>query len=265
MSVHPGRPSVLCVGGSDPIGAAGLQADLRHLAVLGVHGAAVPTSLTVQTVDGFVRQEPTSPAIFRESLEAVFASLPIDVVLIGMLATEAHLRTLLVVLHNFLGRIVVDPVFHASAGAPLLDGGGRALVGEALLVRAHVVLPNVAELAALAGVDPPDDEASRAALAEELVAQGAELVLAKGGHADGPEVVDLLATPAGVERLTSPRAPGRFRGTGGALAAACAAELAHGKSPLEAVRSAHARVAAAIRRAAAVPTPFLHLDEPRAR
>jgi hydroxymethylpyrimidine/phosphomethylpyrimidine kinase len=264
MTVSPGRPTVLCIGGSDPIGAAGIQADLRHLAALGVHGAAAPTALTVQTVDEFRRYEPTSGAVFRESLEAAFESLPVEVVLIGMLATEAHLRTLLVVLHNFEGKIVVDPVFHASAGAALLDGAGRALAAEALLVRAHVVLPNVDELGALAGVAPPTDEAERATLAEELVAQGAELVLAKGGHAAGDHVVDLLATPAGVERLVSPRVPGRFRGTGGALAAAVAAGLACGRDATTAVKAARETVYAALCRAAAVPTPFLHLNEPAA-
>lgn len=260
MKTSPGRPTVLSVGGTDPIGAAGVTADLRHLAASGVHGACVPTALTVQKVGAFVRADPVPQALFRESLEAAFGELPVDVVLIGMLCTEAHLRTLLVVLHNFEGKVVVDPVFEASAGASLLDAAGRGLVAEALTVRAHLVLPNVAELAALVGVPPRDDVEARAELAAELVEQGAEAVYAKGGHGAEGDVVDVFATPSGVERFSGTRRPGKFRGAGGALAAAAAAAIARGADVRTAVVEARARVAAAIERAAARGTPFLHLD-----
>ena len=258
------RPVVLVVGGSDPIGAAGIQADLRHLAACGVHGAAVPTALTVQKIDAVTEIAPVDLGLFRRMLEAVFASARVDVVLVGMLASEAHLRTLLVILHNFTGKIVVDPVFRATAGAPLLDASGRDLVREALIIRAHVVLPNAYELCALAGVPERFDEASRAAAAAELVEQGAELVLAKGGHADGDPVVDLLATPAGIERLSSPRVAGFFRGAGGALAAATAAETALGRDVVAAVKNARERTSRALARAAAAKTPILHFTEAKA-
>jgi hydroxymethylpyrimidine/phosphomethylpyrimidine kinase len=265
-TVSPGRPVVLCIGGSDPIGASGLQADARHLGVYGVHATSAPTALTIQGVRSFEDGVPTDVAFFRRTLEAVFDAVPIDVVLIGMLATVQHVRTLLVWLHNFEGRIVLDPVLAASAGAPLLDEAGRVLVREALVVRADVVLPNAAELGELAGGPVAANEAERADQAVELVSRGAALVLAKGGHAQGPEVVDLLVTPAGTERLAAARVPGRFRGTGGALASACAAEIAWGATPSVAVKRARERVHGALMRAARTSTPFLHLDEapPRA-
>lgn len=256
----PGRPVVLCVGGSDPIGAAGIQADLRHVAACGAHGAAVPTALTVQGVGSFRESAPVDVPFFRRSLETVFSELPIDAVLVGMLATEAHVRTLLIWLHNFEGRIVLDPVFAASAGAPLLDAPGRALVREALVVRADAVLPNVAELAELVDEPPAATEEEREAQAAELVSRGASVVLAKGGHAAGDEVTDVLAVPAGVRRLADARIPGTFRGTGGALAAATAAEIALGAAPVDALLRARARVRAALTEASRRGTPFLRLD-----
>jgi hydroxymethylpyrimidine kinase/phosphomethylpyrimidine kinase len=259
------RPTVLVVGGSDPIGAAGIQADLRHLAACGVHGAAVPTALTVQRTDAVLESVPVDVSLFRRMTEAVFASLDVDVVLTGMLANEAILRTLLVILHEFTGRIVVDPVFRATAGASLLDDGGRDLVREALIVRAHVVLPNAAEACALAGLPERFDDASLTAAANDLIAQGAENVLVKGGHSEGDPVVDLLATPRGIERLTAPRLPGFFRGAGGALAAATAAALAHGAEPVDAIKAAREKTTAALKRASAAGTPFLNFTESTAR
>jgi hydroxymethylpyrimidine kinase/phosphomethylpyrimidine kinase len=255
------RPVVLVIGGSDPIGAAGIQADLRHLTALGAHGAAVPTALTAQSVDSVDYVEPVSTESLRRSFDAIEATFEPGAVVVGMMATEALAREVLLWLHKVHAPVVLDPVFRSSSGTPLLDDAGIGVVRDFLLARAELSLPNVDELAALSGASAADlgVEAARAAALESLIERGAPAVLAKGGHAPGDEVVDLLHDGGEVVRLVSPRLKGRFRGTGGALAVACAVELARGKAVGAAVASARATVQGALARAAAAGSPFLNL------
>ena len=115
------RPVVLVIGGSDPIGAAGIQADLRHLAALGVHGAAVPTALTVQRIDSVDDVEPVNPDFLRKSLDAIESTFEPAAVVVGMLATEPIAREVLLWLHKVHVPVVLDPVFRSGSGTALLD------------------------------------------------------------------------------------------------------------------------------------------------
>jgi hydroxymethylpyrimidine/phosphomethylpyrimidine kinase len=261
MTVPVDRPVVLVIGGSDPIGAAGIQADLRHLAVLGVHGAAVPTALTAQRIDAVDYVEPVSPDSLRRSFDVIEATFEPAAVIVGMLANEPLAREVLLWLHKVHAPVVLDPVFRSGSGTALLDDEGIEVVRGFLLARADLTLPNVDELAILSGAAVGDlaAEAARVRALESLIERGAPAVLAKGGHVAGEEVVDLLHDGNGVTRLVSPRLKGRFRGTGGALAAACAVELARGKAVPAAVDAARAIVQGALARAAAAETPFLNL------
>jgi hydroxymethylpyrimidine kinase/phosphomethylpyrimidine kinase len=261
MTVPVDRPVVLVIGGSDPLGAAGIQADLRHLAVLGVHGAAVPTALTAQRIDAVDWVEPVSTDSIRKSFDAIEATFEPAAVVVGMLATEPIAREVLLWLHKVHAPVVLDPVFRSSSGTPLLDEEGIEVVRDFLLARAELSLPNVDELALLAGAAAEDlaKEPARAHALEVLIERGAPAVLAKGGHAPGDEVVDLLHDGNSITRLVSPRLKGSFRGTGGALAAACAAELARGKDVAAAVAAARALVQGALARAGAAQSPFLQL------
>jgi hydroxymethylpyrimidine/phosphomethylpyrimidine kinase len=258
------RPVVLVIGGSDPIGAAGLQADLRHLAALGVHGAAVPTALTAQRIDAVDAVEPVAPATVRRCLDAIEATFEPSAVVVGMLGTEPVAREVLLWLHKIHTPVVLDPVFRAGAGPALLDDAGIAVVRDFLVARAELTLPNAPELATLAAVAEADlaTEAGRLAAVETLLERGAPAILSKGGHVPGGDVVDLLHDGICVTRLTAPRSHGRLRGTGGALAAACAAFLARGRPLVAAVSEAHATLQGAIARAARAGSPILHLAPP---
>lgn len=258
------RPVVLVIGGSDPIGAAGIQADLRHLGALGVHGAAVPTALTVQRVDAVDHVEPIAPDLVRRSLDAVEATFEPAAVVVGMLATEPIAREVLLWLHKIHVPVVLDPVFRSGSGTPLLDEAGVAVVRDFLVPRAELTLPNLDELARLVGKDAADlaSEPARVAALEELIERGAPAVFSKGGHAPGAEVVDLLHDGNAVTRFTAPRIRAWVRGLGGALAAACAAELARGKPLSEAVSTARSLLEPALSRADAAGSPFLHLTPP---
>jgi len=256
------RPVVLVIGGSDPIGAAGIQADLRHLAALGVHGAAVPTALTVQRIDAVESVHVAPPDVVRKSLEAVEETFEPAAVLLSMLATEPVAREVLLWLHKIHVPVVLDPVFRASSGAPLLDDAGFELVRDFLVPRADLTLPNLDELARLSGVSPEDvlTEEGRGRALEALIERGAPAVLSKGWHLPGADLIDLLHDGVAITRLSGSRVAGRVRGAGGAMAAACAAFLARGFDLGAAAKTAHDRVQAAISRAAAAGSPFLHLQ-----
>ena len=262
MSVSAGRPVVLVIGGSDPAGASGIQADLRHLAALGVHGAAVPTAMTSQTMDGVASVRVVDPDAFRADLDAVRKTLDVSAVVVGMLGDAAIAREAMLWMHAFYGPVILDPVLASSSGASLLDDAGRVLLRDLLVPRALMVCPNLDELAWLSGAGRlAVDDASRIEQAERVLDRGCACVVAKGGHAGGAESVDLLVDDAGVERLVAPRVPGVFRGTGGAFAAAAAAACARGMDARAAARFAHAVVAAALRDASAAGTPMLALKD----
>jgi hydroxymethylpyrimidine/phosphomethylpyrimidine kinase len=144
---------------------------------------------------------------------------------------------------------VVDPVMVAKGGAPLLEAAALDRLRARLLPMATVLTPNLPEAAALTGRSVTTEAEMRAAL-PALLALGARAVLLKGGHLEGAEVVDLLATAEGVEAFRAPRIASRHtHGTGCTLASAVATGLAQGMALREAVLRARAYVTAAIRSA----------------
>jgi hydroxymethylpyrimidine/phosphomethylpyrimidine kinase len=233
-----GPPRVLVVAGLDPSGGAGLVADLEALRAAGARGWAVAAALTFQGSSGARGFEPVSEAALLAQIEALLAgSERPGAVKTGMLASAALAAALAARLAAApLARVplIVDPVLAATSGASLFDAGGVA-PGAALaplLLRARLVTPNLAELAALTGEEVSSDEAAIRA-ARRLPAA----VLVKGGHREGAPV-DLLVERGRVTRFAGRRRPGVARGTGCRLASAIAAFLAQGAPLEEAVRGA---------------------------
>ena len=236
---------VLAVGGSDSGGGAGLQADLRTLAALGVHGTSVVTAVTAQdsTAVHGVWELPTEAVVAQ--LRAVLGDLRPDVVKTGMLANE---RTVRAVAELTLGLpMVVDPVGSASTGQRLLSARGLDALRDHLLPLALVVTPNLAEVEALTGlrVGGADDLLAAAQAVREL---GPRWVLITGGHLPGaPD--DLLYDGTTAHLLPGIRvATGHDHGTGCTLASALAARLAVGDDVPTAARTAKAFVAGALAR-----------------
>lgn len=255
----------LSIAGSDPTGGAGLQMDLQVFRALGVHGAGVPTALTVQDTERVHRVLPAFPSVVRDQLRVLLADLVPHAVKIGMLATEDVLRAVELGLDALAAPagarpppLVVDPVLAATGGGPPLLERRAWDALRALLARAALVTPNLSEAGALSERDVSSREGTERAarsLVEEL---GAEAALVTGGHRDGaPD--DCLARRAGaggvsVEWLSGERveAPsGAVHGTGCALSSAVCAGLARGLGLVEAVARARAFVAEALRRAEA--------------
>jgi hydroxymethylpyrimidine/phosphomethylpyrimidine kinase len=238
----------LTIAGSDSSGGAGIQADLKTFAALGVYGASVITALTAQNTLG-VEAVHVVPADFvRKQIEAVVRDLEVGAVKIGMLATSAVIGAVAEGLKAFASvPVVLDPVMVAASGDALLDEDAVATLRSVLVPRATLITPNLPEAAKLLGSGEAKNEREMARQAKALRRLGARAVLIKGGHAEGAEAVDLLCDDEGELRLAAPRvATSNTHGTGCTLSSAIAAELAKGAALRDAARTAKAYVTAAI-------------------
>jgi hydroxymethylpyrimidine/phosphomethylpyrimidine kinase len=240
-------PIALTIAGSDSSGGAGIQADLKTFAALGVYGASAITALTAQNTKGVVAIHDVPADFIVAQIDAVFADLDVGAVKIGMLGNTAAAGAVAASLDRHRPRhVVLDPVLVASTGADLLRADAMDAL-RSLLSRADVVTPNLFEAATLLDAPLARDEDAMRVQAQKLLAFGAGAVLIKGGHGGGPDSVDLLVEADGCARFTAPRiATKNTHGTGCTLAAAVAAGLAKGISLNASVREAKAYVSAAI-------------------
>jgi len=235
------------IAGSDSGGGAGIQADLKTFAALGVYGATVITALTAQNTKGVLAVHEVPADFVAAQMDAVFGDLDVAAVKIGMLANAAIIEAVAAALDRYRARnVVLDPVMIATSGEKLLRPDAIGALRK-LVSRARVLTPNLPEAAALLDVPAARDETGMRVQAEKLLALGAGAVLIKGGHGAGPESVDLLVEAGACTRFTAPRiATKNTHGTGCTLASAVAAGLAKGLALNEAVRQAKAYVSAAI-------------------
>ncbi len=241
-------PVALTIAGSDSSGGAGIQADLKTFAALGVYGASVLTALTAQNTKGVTGIHLVPPEFVTAQIDAVFGDLDVGAVKIGMVAQLAAIEKIAAALKRWSPRhVVLDPVMVATSGDRLLSADAVEALRTTLVPRATILTPNLPEAAAL--LDEPV-AASVSAIGDQgrrLVAMGCPAVLIKGGHGEGPESIDYLVDRDGVTALPGPRiATANTHGTGCSLSSAIAAELAKGADLQAAVRSAKAWVSAAI-------------------
>ncbi|HUC63468.1 MAG TPA: bifunctional hydroxymethylpyrimidine kinase/phosphomethylpyrimidine kinase [Alphaproteobacteria bacterium] len=242
---------VLIVAGSDSGGGAGIQADIKTVTALGAYAETALTAVTAQDTLAVHAIEPVSPALVARQIEVVLNDPGADAVKTGMLATGAIAAATADALERakFQGPIVVDPVMAATSGTRLLDDDALEILKRRLIARAALVTPNIPEAERLLGRKIPDVGAMERA-ARDLLAFGARAVLLKGGHLEGPNAVDVLATEGRVERFESPRLESRnTHGTGCTLASAIATGLAQGLDLVESIARARAYVREAIRTA----------------
>ncbi len=242
------HPRVLTIAGSDSSGGAGIQADLKTMLALGVHGMSVVTAVTAQNSVGVhdVWQLPADAVAAQ--FRAVVDDVGVDAVKIGMLGTAqvaAQVAKLLARLDPAVP-IVVDPVAVSKHGNPLLDDGALDVLRGELLPRATIITPNLDEARALTGLPVTDLDGMREAAAR-LLAYGPAWVLVKGGHLDSDRCTDLLTNGPDEVTLSAVRNENRHtHGTGCTLASAIASYLALGRTMPEAVRAAKLYVTNAI-------------------
>jgi hydroxymethylpyrimidine/phosphomethylpyrimidine kinase len=235
------RPRLLTIAGSDSGGGAGIQADLKTFAAHGGYGMSVVTAVTAQNTRE-VRAVFEVPAeMVAAQIDAVLEDIGADAVKIGMLASTGLVCIVADRLRAHLAGtgvpIVLDPVMVAKSGDRLLREDAVEALKSELLPLATVVTPNLPELEALTGLAAAD-EGGRVRAAAALAAYG-PAVLAKGGHAAGEEVVDLLFVAGDVHWWSHPRLHTRAtHGTGCTLSSAVAARLGAGEDLPRAVAGA---------------------------
>ena len=241
-------PVALTIAGSDSSGGAGIQADLKTFAALGVYGASVITALTAQNtlrVSGIHHV----PADFvTAQISAVFSDLAVGAVKIGMVAQLATIDAIAAGLTRWSPRhVVLDPVMVATSGDRLLAAEAVAALRAKLIPCASVITPNMPEAAALLDEPVAASEAAIEDQGKRLLAMGCRAVLIKGGHGQGAESIDYLFDANGTIALAAPRiATQNTHGTGCSLSSAIAAGLAKGEGLETAVRNAKAWISAAI-------------------
>lgn len=228
--------TALTIAGSDSGGGAGIQADLKTFAAHDVYGTSAVAALTAQNTRQVTGVHLVPPAFVVAQVEAVLDDIDVHAVKTGMLGTSPIVLAVAEVLRRRgLPHVVVDPVMVAKGGDRLLDEEAVAAVRQHLLPLAAVVTPNRLEAEVLSRM-PVTSRAEARAAAERLVALGAHAVVVKGGHFDGPEVVDLLFDGDAFHEFRHPRLETRnTHGTGCTFAASLAANLALGHPLADAV------------------------------
>jgi len=241
-------PIALTIGGSDSGGGAGIQADLKTFAALGVHGASAITCLTAQNPNEVRGIQLCALDMVRRQIEAVFAELPPAAVKTGMLFSADMVS----VVAAFLRRhrrppLIVDPVMVSTSGARLLNAGGLKALREELLPLASLVTPNLEEARILAGA-PLDSVEDLRQAARTIQARYGCAALVKGGHLRGsPKAVDILYDGKQELLLTAPFVKGvSTHGTGCTYSAAIAGYLALGCNLSHAVQMAKHHVTQSI-------------------
>jgi len=237
--------NALTVAGSDSVGGAGLQADLKAFEAVGVHGCSVVTCVTSQNTKGVSSIFPIPPAEVASQLKSVLEDVHIHAVKTGMLYSADIVRVVSALLRDVEAPIVVDPVMAATTGSSLhMRGFVEALVAK-LLPICTLVTPNLGEASSLSGVEVKDERSVRKA-GLEILELGPKAVLVKGGHLRGDDAADYLFIDGRVEKISSPRVKAEVHGTGCALASLIAANIASGMDLEPAVRRSKGMIFKAI-------------------
>lgn len=241
------RPQVLTIAGSDSGGGAGIQADLKTFQELGVFGTSVLTAVTAQNTRGVHGVEAVSPELITQQLDAIGSDFSIAACKTGMLFDASRIEAVATgVKRHVFNRLVVDPVMIAKGGAPLLQDTAVDALKTSLLPLATVVTPNVPEAEVLTGLTIRSFN-DRLEAARRMLTYGVRAVILKGGHLEGETAEDLIMTESEVFLLSAPRIQtSDTHGTGCTFSAALTAELAKGRSIMEAAVTAKRFIQSAI-------------------
>jgi hydroxymethylpyrimidine/phosphomethylpyrimidine kinase len=242
----------LTIAGSDSGAGAGIQADLKTFAALGVYGTSAVTAVTAQNTLGVTKIAAMAPAMVRAQIEAVITDIGAHALKTGMLANAAIIIAVAQAIQEHrLRNLVVDPVMVATSGDLLLKKNAVAALCSRLIPLATVVTPNVPEAEELTGMKLIGSE-DFAEAARRIIAMGARAVVVKGGHRSGP-AVDLYYDGHNFRALRAPRIRTKnTHGTGCTFSAAITAYLARGEGIESAVTLAKKFITAAISKAFSV-------------
>ena len=240
-------PCALTIAGSDSGGGAGIEADLKTFAAVGVHGAAAITAITAQNSTGVYDVHPVPPEHVYKQIEVVVSDMDIIFAKTGMLFSCEIIDAVAKAITKFNLRVTVDPVMIAKSGAPLLKSEAISDLIHKIIPVATIVTPNIFEAERIVGFSIRSvTDAEKAA--KEISKLGVEAVVIKGGHLSGDEAIDILFHDGKVVRYSHPRLEAKnTHGTGCCFSAAITGYLAKGYEIPDAVRKAKDLVFNAIR------------------
>lgn len=241
---------ILCAGGSDSGGGAGIQADLKAVSACGCHAMTVITAVTAQNSCGVQSIYPVPPKFILAQLDSVLRDIGADAVKTGMLLTVGAIEAVVKKVKEYrTEKLIVDPVMMAKGGRSLMQDNAKVALTRKLLPLALAVTPNIPEAEVLANcrIETIDGMKKAAAVIHDL---GAENVIIKGGHLRGAEksgAIDILYDGKNYYEYFSPWiATKDTHGTGCTYASSLAAALACGKNIVDAVDEAKVMVTKAI-------------------
>jgi hydroxymethylpyrimidine/phosphomethylpyrimidine kinase len=262
MSKRKQRPVALTIAGSDSGGGAGIQADLKTFAALGVHGTSAIACLTAQNPKHVLGIEVCSPKILRMQIEAVFEELNPRAVKTGMLFSAENVKVVAQFFRNLklqarIPKLILDPVLASTSGATLLEPSALKILREKLLPLATLATPNLSEAEILSGQLISSAEEMRAA-AQKIHSRFGCAVLVKGGHLkNAREAMDIFFDGKSELLLTASFIKGvRTHGTGCTYSGAICAAIALGYDLPQAVQIGKEFVTAAISRSYKIGNHF---------
>ena len=227
--------NALTIAGSDSVGGAGLQADLKAFEAVGVHGCAVVTCVTSQNTKGVSSIFPIPQEHVASQLQSVIEDVELEAIKTGMLYSAEIVGTVSAMIKEVEAPIIVDPVMAATTGSSLHKAG----FVEAMIARmapiATLLTPNLHEAFMLTGIVVRDERSLRKA-GREILEMGPRAVLVKGGHLKGDESADYLFQEGRLEKFSTPRVHAEVHGTGCSLASLIAGNMAKGFEIADAVQ-----------------------------
>jgi hydroxymethylpyrimidine/phosphomethylpyrimidine kinase len=238
----------LTIAGSDSGGGAGIQADLKTFAALGVYGLSALTAITAQNTRGVLAAQDLPPELVEAQIDAVLEDIGADAAKTGMLSSSAIIEVVASCVSRWNLRLVVDPVMVAKGGDPLLQPEAITALSTVLLPVAEVVTPNLFEAEVLTGqrIETLDD---MCAAAQAIFTLGPRHVVVKGGHR-AADPVDVYFDGKRFAELRAERISTRHtHGTGCTFSAAIAAFMARGFPVDAAIADAKSYITQAIRHA----------------
>jgi hydroxymethylpyrimidine/phosphomethylpyrimidine kinase len=231
-------PVALTIAGSDSSAGAGIQADLKTFSALGVYGLTAVTCVVAEIPGKVSRIEAVSADLVCEQIRLLAKSFPIAAIKTGLLCSAEIISAAAEAIgdmNKMAGSripLVIDPVFVATSGVPLLESAGIQAYEKELFPLASVITPNLDEAGRLIGYRIEDQQSMRLA-GKDLLRKYGTPILLKGGHLPGNCAIDLLFIDERVIEFSAPRAFGvATHGTGCTYSAAITAGLAFGR-PLE--------------------------------
>ncbi len=221
------KSRVLIIAGSDSGGGAGIQADIKAITMMGGFAMTAVTAITVQNTLGVHDVHPIPTKTIKDQIKCVLDDIGADSIKTGMLGSVEIVEAVADTLSKYSAiKRIIDPVMVAKGGHSLLEAKAIEAIKSCLIPDAHLLTPNAPEAEKLSGLAVETLDGQRRA-AEKILRMGANAVLVKGGHIDGANFTDLLATTNGEIFFEAKRINTKStHGTGCTLASAIAALVA---------------------------------------